>query len=109
MVQSLKCWIGKAATYLREMNIDILSCNVAAAAAAEALHCTVTAAAAELVSLSAQLMLMLCCCPNKVDKILRSINLKEFSTIGGAINCGASNHVLYVVFCRNLNPFLIDI
>ena len=59
MVQALKCWIGKAATYLREMNIDILSCNVAAAAAAEALHCTVTAAAAELVSLSAQLMLLL--------------------------------------------------
>ena len=79
----------------------ILSCNVAAAA----MHCNV--AAAELVSLSAQLLL--CCCPNKIDKLLRSINLKEFSTIGGAINCGASNHVLYVVFCRNLNPFLIDI
>ena len=45
MVQALECWIGKAATYLGEMNIDILSYNVAAAAA-------------ELVSLSAQLTLL---------------------------------------------------
>ena len=68
VVEALKSWISRFATYLGEIYIVILCCNVAVVAAAVkaakatalkgALKATATAAA-KLVSVSAQLLLLL--------------------------------------------------